>query len=401
MNEIILLGAGASVEAGIPDATKMTQKILESFDNKRKVGTFYEVLTFIISGLIFQKGINGENPYAGVNIEEVFNALQILSMRDELEAAPFIGSWHSRLDDFDIKKTIQRASYSVESSRKKLASTIDREIKNALKRDKKEIKIGGYINQMISPHTLSSSNNYFTQTVERKGAGEIFERTNEYLIRKLKDYTWLKEPDQLDYLFPLINRTNPNSTIASLNYDNCIELACIQNDIPYETGIDSWSNDGYIGNDFNGIGLLKLHGSINWKLTEKNRSDNSPLPSLSIDNLDDEKLFTEQYKPALIFGQRNKLTAKGPFLELFRIFQNKLAQSDTLTIIGYSFRDEHINDVISTWFNSSKDNKIRIINGENFNEKNEEFSKELSKLSTRVRILYENASTGIKTLYEE
>ena len=45
----------------------------------------------------------------------------------------------------------------------------------------------------------------------------------------------------------------------------------------------------------------------------------------------------ESFRPAVSFGQRNKLTAEGPFLDLLRAFQVELAKADRLTVIGYSF----------------------------------------------------------------
>jgi hypothetical protein len=67
--------------------------------------------------------------------------------------------------------------------------------------------------------------------------------------------------------------------------------------------------------------------------------------------------------PGLIFGQRNKLTADGPYLDLLRQFQYQLSQSKSLIVVGYSFRDEHINTYISQWLNSSwaSANKITIV----------------------------------------
>src|SRR6266478_1181804 len=102
MTEMILLGAGASVEANIPGAYGMTEKIFESFRNSRHDHIGSRVLAFVIGGLLFKRGLEGEDALAsGVNVEELFNAVQLLSQRGQLEASPFVGSWHAFVEELD------------------------------------------------------------------------------------------------------------------------------------------------------------------------------------------------------------------------------------------------------------------------------------------------------------
>jgi len=91
----------------------------------------------------------------------------------------------------------------------------------------------------------------------------------------------------------------------------------------------------------NMIYLYKLHGSINWIEDVKNKN----------------KFFKtkEIYKPSkennniLIFPtpiKQNK-SLGSPYVELFREFQKKLLDPHSvLFIIGYSFSDEHVNNII-------------------------------------------------------
>lgn len=197
----------------------------------------------------------------------------------------------------------------------------------------------------------------------------------------------------------MVKQQIKNIEIVSLNYDNCIELACKKNSISLKTGIEEWSKDGKISSSFDGLFLIKLHGSINWKLKDNELTEKRPLISQAIEKLSDELLMNDNYRPALIFGQKNKLTAKGPFLELFRLFQEKIEQAELLTVIGYSFRDEHINEVISNWINYKSSRKIRIINGKSFNENEVNFTNQLLRLKDRLEVIKEDASDGIKQLY--
>src|SRR5690606_31369090 len=95
--------------------------------------------------------------------------------------------------------------------------------------------------------------------------------------------------------------------------------------------------------------LLKMHGSIDWIGDFEN----------FITVRDSTK--ENRGEPVLIFGGGNKLTAKGPFLQLLNEFEKSLATSKRLIVIGYSFRDEHVNAVISRWMLRGKKGKMFVI----------------------------------------
>src|SRR6266496_947874 len=102
MSEMLLLGAGASVEADISDTFRMNRMIAEVFRRNPQLQRHAHVISFAIGGLLFQQGIKGGDPLeGGVNVEELFNAVQLLAERNSLEAAPFVGSWHSMVQELD------------------------------------------------------------------------------------------------------------------------------------------------------------------------------------------------------------------------------------------------------------------------------------------------------------
>lgn len=116
---------------------------------------------------------------------------------------------------------------------------------------------------------------------------------------------------------------------------------------------------------------------------------------------------TEQFKssferPAVIFGQRNKLTAEGPFLDLLRQFQNELENCDLLTVIGYSLRDEHVNTYVSKWLNETIDHKLRIVDP-SFGNTEIAYVREISNLSNsrpgQVEIIRKSAGEALAELY--
>jgi len=71
-------------------------------------------------------------------------------------------------------------------------------------------------------------------------------------------------------------------------------------------------------------------------------------------------------------------------------------KSETLTVIGYSFRDEHVNEFITNWFNGDISRKVRIINP-NPNTMNNEFVEPLFSdgIKERVKVIPEKTSIGI------
>lgn len=100
---IVLLGAGASVDAGIQTAVGMTEKMIEYFE-KEKISQELKVLKFVVGGLLFKAGIHGESPMKGVNIEEVFEATELLSNRNSLGIFPFVGHWHPFIEELERNK---------------------------------------------------------------------------------------------------------------------------------------------------------------------------------------------------------------------------------------------------------------------------------------------------------
>ena len=102
MSEMILLGAGASACAGVPGAFEMSSRMLSLLRANVRFQMHAHALSFVAGGLLFEAGRNNANPLEpAINVEDLFNAVQLLAERGSLEAAPFIGSWHPFIDELD------------------------------------------------------------------------------------------------------------------------------------------------------------------------------------------------------------------------------------------------------------------------------------------------------------
>jgi len=448
MSEMLLLGAGASVEANVPDTYGMTSKIADLFRKNPGRERHAHVVSFVIGGLLFQQGIRGQDPLQeGVNVEELFNAVQLLAERNTLEAAPFVGSWHAMVQELDRARLpaprfdrLYRLIY--DGVTKEILNALphsppafgDRDIDNDLDKTNKGTvesmvkgrgsyhsstsvgrRIGDYVMKITkdwmdklkrsSPHAGFDFDREFRNAIEqmkdRPGEGEIFSETAELMIRALADIVWIHQADRVAYLKPLISLAGKQTklTVATLNYDNAIEQLAQSTGVPCTTGIEEWSKSGSFLPSNEGIFLLKLHGSIDWALLRGQRSAERPMLHSIIKQVTLAEVLKPGFRPAVIFGQRNKLTAEGPFLDLLRSFQQELSHCETLTVVGYSFRDDHVNEYLSQWLNQSKDRKMRIVSPR-FDRNSSEYAQQLVHCcKDRVEVIREPAGVGLAKLY--
>jgi hypothetical protein len=311
MSEVLFLAAGASIEAGLANAYNMTKQMLAIIDDhtknfsgdpndKKEVEKQWEILNFVNNRLIDDAKKRYSDPTIDcVDFELLYNALLQIADYDSPEITPFVKGW----DPF-IKNNIN--AERLENLKLRMRLTLE---------------------------TLAMI------TDERK----------------------------TDYLKPILNLVNKQNrlVIATTNYDNAIELLARENAVSCNTGIADWIGNGDFDFSADGINLLKLHGSVYWRWSEPMTDYDIRIPDRTIryiDHYEDHLKYRVAVEtPMVIYGQRNKLTTEGLFLDLLRQFDNELNKSNLLTVIGYSFRDEHINHYIKKFLNKNWDNKIRIV----------------------------------------
>jgi hypothetical protein len=133
--------------------------------------------------------------------------------------------------------------------------------------------------------------------------------------------------------------------IFSLNYDLCLEenVQC-----KIETGFiedQPWDGNRFTrteDDEETAIYLYKLHGSIDWE--RKN------------DQL--RKSAQHNIKPDLIFGTDIKLQAIDPYLFYLYEFRKYALAAEVIIAIGYSFNDNHINDLVRQAMEYDKNKKL-------------------------------------------
>ncbi len=237
-NEIIvLLGAGASVEADIPDSNKMVQEIERLVSsNDGTWSKFRELYRYIRSSIFYADGLDGIfGDNVPFNIERLVNVLDELRKKERHTLYPFVGSWNPKLQDV--------AGVEFEN-----VHTFQSEIIHILR------------DQWVALPEREKASYY--------GGLLRFQREYEYPLR-----------------------------VFSLNYDLCVEETCGREKVQrgFSERVWDWRLFDETSDDPGPLLLYKLHGSMDWYFNEEDRVTYSDSPS----TIRDEKIaliFGTSYK---------------------------------------------------------------------------------------------------------
>lgn len=286
---VLLLGAGASVEARIPDSRTMITRIEALVQDDPAWSEFVGLYRIVKSAFYFAEGQRGHfGPDVFFNVERLVDILQELEMREEHALAPFVGAWHRGL-------------------------------------------------------TLS--------------AGEGSKRITAFrrmIIKELRSkWVELSEVESAAYFKGLLRfqeQFQYSLRVFSLNYDLCVEKACGNEQV--ERGFEGrdwdWRSFEETSDDPLPLMLYKLHGSLDWKTENDGTVRYVDGPS----TIGDDDI-------AIIFGTAYKRQYVDPFLFLAYEFRRwTLDAARVVVCIGYSFGDEHVNDILRQSLMQSKARRI-------------------------------------------
>jgi hypothetical protein len=334
LSTLVLLGAGASVDAGIPATKDMTRRIVQLVSESTQ-GTTPEIapaLNYVLATMNAAQTAYGASAFDVIDVERLFSAVEQLADRSELEISPFVASWHETVEALDRV-----------SPKANLASSVSEAL----------------LGRTASHQRLAEALSGFIRAEVGTGTGKIYRGVLNQMTLALRKVVHVTSAESVDYLSPIVNQGRLGTvTIATLNYDRTVELAASARGIECGTGIAEWSKSGKWKWPARGIKLLKLHGSIDWSWSgASDRSLRLPAQTLFAS----PNPLTDRTQPAVVFGHRGKLTAQGPFLELLGQFAQALDAATRLVIVGYSFRDEHINEYVRRWANGDDARSIVVV----------------------------------------
>ena len=96
MGDLVLLGAGASVDAGVPAAFAITDEIRERLNGREhRGGNLGRLLDFVCERL------NSQSTSLKLDVERVFSAVELLAERGTLEVSPFVERWDRAVDSWE------------------------------------------------------------------------------------------------------------------------------------------------------------------------------------------------------------------------------------------------------------------------------------------------------------
>lgn len=336
---LALLGAGASYEAGLPLSDGLARAALKEADladEPVSVEAFRRICRIIAGAIIYRHTQNGRDPTAiRVNVEDIAEGLAFLDSSKYWKFGDLFGNLHPAVRSVEDW-------YRRKADRSGLAKQILKVIESTGKeRDHAATMLAWAIleRDLFFPSFLQQSLAWllelcFAELEQRKGDGS--------------------------YLDPLTRSTSV-STIATLNFDTLVEESFDRVGRPYDVGVLTW-RQGHLHFDPSSVPLLKLHGSINWSL-ESDDPDGIWSPREGPAKVTQSRPgfgFFADKKPCVLFGTPAKLKANGPYLDLFRAFENGLEMVQQVAIIGYSFSDSHINDALQSWLRKDRANRMYI-----------------------------------------
>jgi hypothetical protein len=320
MNEIkdILFFTGAGFSK--PAACKMSEDMLDDLENLSNDGnniftqTERKTIKFILSCLYYHaqwRTLETDGKYSyQPNIEEFAMLLRRIQNRENLLPYPVTGNWSDKIIKLENEFKLENKNSELD-----LYDSIESKIKTICYPDR----------------WLNVDNTDFLNPMSD------FFRDNPGIDTKL-DWFTLNNDLVLEEHFK-----NDNSIYVGFVSQKWVGFdRTIIDDDTYNAGR---------------VNYYKFHGSIDWlRMNDGTVRKNKQ-------NIDETEIDAKT-NPFLIFGHGTKLFTIDPFFSLLKIFHDKLHEKRYFFVIGYSFFDPHVNNLLfnELMTNREQDKKMIVIN---------------------------------------
>ncbi len=330
---LIFTGAGFSRPAGC----KLSGEMLKDLENKSNDGSSNifsniekKTIKFILSCLDYQarwRFLESNGKYLYIpNIEEFAVLLRRIKNRDNYLPYPVTGNWSDKL--MILEQDFNKEEKKYESD---LYTSIESKI------------INNCYQEWLCNINISNDNTSY--------------------LNQLKEFIQKK-----------LTSTKIKLDVFTLNNDLLMEVAFKEENTHY-IGFVSNKWVGFDKSDIDEntysasrINYYKLHGSLDWiRLTDgtiKKKFNEKNNETIDNENVDID--------PLLIFGHGSKIYTVDPFFSLLEMFKAKLKEKKYYLVIGYSFFDPHINNLIFNELMNNHDKILIIFNPKLNDELNEE-----------------------------
>lgn len=321
------------MDAGLPGSFGLTRAVADFIDTTSNHVAVRRLMHLVVGAMVQHDTARGGNAFDGVDVERVFAAVRALKDRDSIDLSAFVETWNRNLDVPTGK--VSFPGFWARDFRKAVLDTWDHKMEKAFEAG--------------------------VRAIADTANGDLFGRLETAMLDALIHILRADET-RVGYFRPMI-KAEGLAGIATLNYDLAVEMACEVSDVSVDTGLDTWRG-GYEwewATPRADVRLLKLHGSLDYVLGRGNR-DGSRVPGDSLINFGEERQGQLiGGVPAMVFGQGSKLRSDGPFLAMLVEFDRMLAKTEWLTVVGYSFRDDHINAALTRWLNGERARRLSVI----------------------------------------
>ena len=213
---VYLLGAGASVDAGIPASLGITRLSLSRSANVicGPVGA-WPALNYVVATISVLQMLDGSDAYADVDVERLFSTIEMLASRREHEAAPFV-EWDPAIERMD--RSPSRDSSGARGIREEV-----------LRLQPNDFSLASRLSQFIDAHLEQGTGHPVYDHPTGHDQGTVRRHRS-----ARPQWTLISDPD---------TSVQPGSTLtlATLNYDLTIETLADRLGMPWDTGVDAWS----------------------------------------------------------------------------------------------------------------------------------------------------------------
>lgn len=303
---VFLLGAGASKDVGCQLSRDMLRSLRKTINNLNASDKYFikykddfnEINQFILASLNYQSTMKDTLSYEKfyLNIEDFVMILRQLIDKEFIIPYPLIGNWNDKIIKWELRN------------------------------------------------------------------GDVFSRFKDFILLQLvREWTKFDKDEANKVLEPIRQLLTVSDSIKlnifSLNYDLVFEetfnlptLRILDNGFSVRTVSDETIR--YWTADFNNelsptkINLYKLHGSLDWEY-------NPDSEDIQIkENINDSR------EPLIIFGSYAKMLSFDPFLYILSEFRTLLSKATIFIVIGYSFHDKYINNLLIQQLSNNTDENI-------------------------------------------
>lgn len=371
--EVFLYGAGAVIDWDAPKTDDLTKLV-------RKCGFTLRNSDTRITEFIYQRLIDARyDPESEINFETIINVIE--------ELLVYYSEFNNQKQTPSLLKVFlnendlcQIFNYSIEGGKREHIYKL-------------QIPAGKEYDFAKASYHNENPNQFFLQ--------HLLSVILTVIHTKVSKYTWntsghsvvdKTSKNSLNFR-KWINAKYPQNVLRlyTLNYDNLFKYLLQEDDIECFDGFsDEYSDDNHapakikrIITDFDSSIHYNLHGSSYWKVLSdieykiqypvivKNRGIHLPL-SDNVSSFQMEKGKTIFVSNIITGYQKTQKSTMTPFRQMQSAFDKDCILADKITIIGYSFNDEHINESIKIAFKETPNLKIEIIDPNFINNKMDE-----------------------------